>query len=166
MDSITIKGIITIDIIDVKTNKVKQHLEFKNILTTNGLKMHRNWAAGVPPLSDPDYNVDTRITNMAVGDGNSVPLIGQTALDNELLRKALYPVADTNCGIELSGTNEVIYTIFIDKTELNGYIIREIGLFSETFTDFMVSRFLCGNLSKNSTVQFLIKYRLSFNNAV
>lgn len=163
-EHISIKGSVEIDIIDVKTKKVIETKHFTNILVTYGLKMHRAWAAGIAPIDDAQFNVDTRVTHMALGDGNSTPMISQTTLDNELIRKELYPTPDAGAVIDFTADNEVRYTILISESELNGETIRELGLFSESQTpNFMISRFLCGNLEKTVDVQFRIKYKFSYN---
>jgi hypothetical protein len=163
-ENITIKGNVEIDIIDVKTKQIIETKHFTNILVTNGLKMHRNWVAGILPINDVQFNVDTRVTHLALGDGNSAPAISQNTLDNELLRKELYPTPDAGSEIDFVGDNNVRFIILLDESELNGEVIRELGLFSETQTpNFMISRFLCGNLSKTADVQFIIKYKFSYN---
>jgi len=163
-DMVGIKGVVTVEIIDAKTGEVIDTQEHHNILTTLGRQMFGGWLAGTPPLDDPDYNVDTRLTAMAVGDGSSTPAVSQTALDNELLRKELYPTPDPNCEIDIESAGVVAYKMLIDETELNGETLRELALFSETFTDFMVSRLLVGNLSKTSAVQFRFIYRFTVTN--
>lgn len=159
-ESIRVTGNVEITVIDAETGEIIEQRQYSNIITNLGKRMLGAWLAGTPPLDDPDYNVDTRVTAIAVGDGNSTPAVTQTALDNELDRKTLYPTADTGCNITVEGDGQILYTIFFDETELNGETLREMALYSETFTNFMISRFLCGNLSKTSAVQFRIKYRL------
>jgi len=162
MDSIKIKGQITISIVDAKTKEIKEIHYFENIITTLGLKMHRNWVAGVVPLSDSNFNVDTRITHIAVGSGNSTPAKTQLALDTELLRKAIYPTPDANCGITLESDDTAVFTMLISESEINGSTIKEIGLFSASHTAFMVSRFLCGSIAKSSAVQIVINYKVKY----
>ena len=166
-EKVNVNGTVEVQVIDAKTGQVIEVHHFKNILTTLGKRMYRNWAAGVAPLTNPDYNVDTRITHFAVGDDATAPAVSQTALYNELDRKQVYPAgsADAGCGIELDGDDAVIFKIFFDETELNGETLREMALFSETFTSFMITRFLCGNLTKSSAVQFLIKYKIKVESA-
>ena len=96
-DCITIKGKIEIETIDAKTGKILDVKTFTNLITNNGLKMHRNWAATISQIQDANYNVDTHITHIAVGNNNSTPAVSQTALGNELLRKELYPTPDAGC---------------------------------------------------------------------
>ncbi len=161
---IKVTGDVEIDIIDVKTKKVIETRQYTNILVTNGLKMHRNWAAGIAPIDDSQFNVDTRVTHMALGDGNSAPAISQIALDNELIRKELYPTPDAGAGIDFIADNILQYIILINESELNGEVIRELALFSESQTpNFMISRFLAGSLSKTADVQFIIKYKFTYN---
>jgi len=157
-----IKGIVEINIIDAKTKEIIEKHIYNNMLVDNGRKMFRNWASNIAPASDADYNVDTRITHIAVGDDNTAASQTQTALGNQLLKKQLYPTSDSGCGIVFIDNETVEFQMLIDTSELNGNTIREVALFSETFTNFMISRLLCGNLSKTSDVQFLIKYRFIF----
>lgn len=165
MTIIGIKSEITIEIRNSKTKEIISIKKFKNSIVNNGLKMFRNWAAGIAPLNDPDYNVDCRITDFAVGDDNTAVSLTQTSLGNELLRKELYPTPDPNCEINIIDNSTVEYVIFIGETELNGSIIKEMGLFSTNqTTPFMISRFLTGNLSKTSVIEFTIKYKYKFQN--
>lgn len=166
-DKINAKSNIKITIIDVKTNKIIDVKYFKNLLTTNGYKVLQAWAAGVAPVDDSNYNVDTRITKFAVGDSNTTPDVSQTGLGNELLRKTIYPAAsaDIGCGIEKLDNDKVVYTILIDSSELNGETVREMGLFSDTFSPtIMISRFLTGELEKSEEVRFIIEYTYQFTN--
>jgi len=162
-EHVKIKTDVQIDTINAKTGKVIDTKHYTNMIVDTGRKMHRNWAANIAPASDSDYNVDTRITHIAVGDSNTAVAKTQTALGNQLLIKEIYPTPDTGCGITLVNNETVQFEILIDDTELNGNTIREMGLFSHTFTNFMISRLLTGNLSKSSDVQFLIKYRVIYS---
>ena len=163
-EKLTIEGKIEILIIDAKTKEVLEKKEFSNLVVNGGLNMIRAWLGNVLPIDDANINIDTRITHIAVGDSNAIVAGTQTSLGNELLRKELYPTPDPGCGISLD-TNKVIYEMLLDESELNGEIIREVGLFSESHIPFMVTRFLCGNLSKTSAVQFLIKYKILINSS-
>jgi len=165
MNKIKIRGTITIEIIDVKTKKLLKSIEVYNQIVTNGFKMFRNWSAGITPLADDTYNVDSRITDFAVGDDDSATGVSQTALGNELLRKEVFPTPDAGCSINLIDDQTVEYVILIDETELNGETIEEMGLFSTNQANpFMVSRFLTGSLSKTAAIQFVIKYKYKFEN--
>jgi len=166
-DKINAKSNIKITTIDVKTDKIIDIQYFKNLLTTDGYKTLQAWASGTAPVDDPNYNVDTRITEFAVGDSNTAPDISQTGLGNELLRKTVYPAvsADIGCGISKEDNDKVVYTILIDSTELNGETIREMGLFGSIFSPtIMLSRFLTGELEKSSEVRFIIEYTYQFTN--
>lgn len=163
-DMITIKSDIEIEIINAKTGEIEDIKHFHNILTNLGIKWIRNQLANISSLVDPNFNVDTRLTHVAVGDGNSTPMVTQLVLDNELLRKELHPTPDVNCEIVLEDDDKVIYIIFINETELTGDTIREIGLFSESYTPFMISRALTGNLYKGTGKNFKIKYKYIIQN--
>jgi hypothetical protein len=163
-EKLSVKSDIEIKIIDAKTKEVIDIKHYKNIMTNNGIKWVRNQIANVSSLDDPDYNVDTRLTHIAVGDSSSIPAASQNNLGNELLRKELHPTPDVGCSISLQDIDQVTYTMFIDNTELNGEILREIGLFSESYTPFMISRALIGNLTKSSEVEFEINYKCIVSN--
>jgi len=163
-EKLSVKSDIEIIIRNSKTKEIIDIKHVKNILTNNGLKWIRNMMANITPLEDSNFNVDTRLTHIAVGDNNTSPSLTQTSLGNELLRKELYPTPDANCSITIEGNDTVIYTIFIDETELVGEILREIGLFSQTFGNFMLSRASLGNLSKTDDIDFTIKYKYIIGN--
>jgi hypothetical protein len=163
-ENISFKSDIEIQIIDTKTKEVIKVIHAKNIMTNNGIKWIRNQIANISSLEDPDYNVDTRLTHIAVGDSNTPVASTQDNLGNELLRKELHPTPDIKCEITINGINEVVYTMFISDTELNGEILREIGLFSESYTNFMISRALIGNLTKTDVVEFKINYKYTVSN--
>ncbi len=54
--------------------------EFHNIITNDGLNLIRDGLSGVI--------TDSQIKFVAIGDDNTVPLVGDTALGNETFRKA------------------------------------------------------------------------------
>jgi hypothetical protein len=157
-EKISVTGVLTVTIIE--EGKVVRTETHTNLLTSLGKRLLASWTVGILPIDDPVYNIDTRITEFALGDGNSTPAESQVSLDNELTRKALYPVADPNCGAEVEADGVALFTILIDESELNGETIREIGLF--TSEGFMMSRLLTGNLVKSASVQFKFEYRYKF----
>jgi len=63
---------------------------------------------------------------MAIGDDNTTPIVGDTALGNELLRKALDTTSIKNLG---AGTYR--FQMRIALTELNGSTLEEIGIFDQ-----------------------------------
>ena len=87
------------------------------------------------------------ITHLATGDGTATAARTDTALGNELFRKAISTVT--------GGT-----TNFTAKTSLtpdeSNFTIREVGLFSNTA---LISR-VNVNIAKNENVQLLITYTL------
>ena len=66
-------GYYTVDLVESKTGKVKQHLEFPNLITNAGLD-----------LIGSGVNLNGVYSLLAVGTGNSTPAVTDTALDNEL----------------------------------------------------------------------------------
>lgn len=164
-ESIKITGTAVVEIINAKTGKIIKTVKCKNLIVNGGLKVHRNWAAGIAAGTDADYNVDTRIDQIAVGDDDTPPAKTQTTLGNLLLQKEVWGTPDSGCGINLIDNETVEYFMLIGTGELNGETIREVALISETAqaTTIMISRFLTGNLVKSSNVQFIIKYRFKYS---
>lgn len=159
-EKITLKSDIEIIITDAKTKEIKEIKHFHNLITDNGFKWLRNQLANVLYSEDQDFNIETRLTHIAIGNSNTPVSSTQTQLGNEIIRKELHPNPDVKCETILEDNNKVIYSIFLSDAEGNGEIIREIGLFAESDTNFMVSRALIGNLSKTSSVEFTIKYKI------
>ena len=164
-ESMSLKSDIEIIITDAKTKEVLDVKHYHNILTNNGKKWIRNQLANIPYDEDGVFNVETRLTHIALGDESTPVSVNQTALGNELIRKEVYPNPDTKCEIVIENDDKVIYVIFLAEGEGNGKTFREIGLFAESNTNFMVSRALIGNLTKNSSVEFTIKYQYTITSA-
>jgi len=70
---IKIQGIYYIDLIDSESGEIKQHLEFENLITDDGLD-----------LIGTGTSLDSALTTLAVGSGGSTPSTSDTALDNEV----------------------------------------------------------------------------------
>ena len=112
----------------------------KNVVVQNFFTAVYNSLADVAPMDFP-------ITHLATGDSITAAMRTDTALGNELFRKAISTVT--------GGT-----TNFTAKTSLtpdeSNFTIREIGLFSDTT---LISR-VNVNIAKNENVQLLITYTL------
>ena len=63
---------------------------------------------------------------IAIGDDNTTPVVGDTALGNELLRKPLDVSAIKNLG---AGTYR--FQMRVALTELNSSTLKEIGIFDQ-----------------------------------
>jgi len=157
-ECLSLKSIIKVTITDVKTKKVLDVKYFHNIITNNGLKWIRNQLANVLYSTDPVFNIETRLSYIALGSSNTPVGASQTSLGNELIRKELYPNPDVNCETILVDNDKVTYTIYLSEPELAGETIREIGLFAKSDSTFMVSRALTGNLEKSGDIEFTIEY--------
>ena len=111
-----------------------------NVVVQNFFTAVYNCLADVTPM-------DLSITHLATGDGTATAARTDTALGNELFRKAISTVT--------GGT-----TNFTAKTSLmpdeSNFTIREIGLFSDTT---LISR-VNVNIAKNENVQLLVTYTL------
>ena len=99
-----------------------------------------NSLANVAPMDLP-------VTHIATGDGTATAARTDTALGNELFRKAISTVTG-------GATNFTVKTSL--TPDESNFTIREIGLFSNTI---LISR-VNVNIAKNENVQFLITYTL------
>ena len=99
-----------------------------------------NSLANVAPMNLP-------VTHLATGDGTATAARTDTALGNELFRKAISTVA--------GGTANFTAKTSLTPDESN-FTIREIGLFSDTA---LISR-VNVNIAKNENVQLLVTYTL------
>ena len=68
-----IEGHYTVDLIDAKTNEIKQHLEFSNLITNAALDLIGNGT-----------KLNTIYTTIAIGTGDTTPTVTDTALDNQV----------------------------------------------------------------------------------
>lgn len=71
-----LEGYFEVDLIDAKSGVIKQHLEFRNLITDVGLNA----------LGSNTASLNSSLTYLAVGTGNSTPDVTQTALDSEVGR--------------------------------------------------------------------------------
>ena len=81
--------------------------------TTVGLNLERDGKSGA---NNP------KVLYIALGTGNSTPSVANTALDNEVFRKAISTFAN-------GSTGDITAQIYIEPTEAVGYTIAEVGIF-------------------------------------
>jgi hypothetical protein len=150
------EGWVTVDLIHARTGLVKQHLEFRNLITNAGmdgigagaLNMNSGWWAGV-------------------GTGTTVPAVTDTALQAEIL-----PRTSSNNNIaDVTGSTDVEprysyrrITRWFTETQANGNL-TEFGIFLSNTASTMWCRqlFLDGNgqpttVVKTSADQLQITY--------
>jgi len=70
---IGIGGYFYVDLIDAKTGHIRQHLEFSNLITDDGLD-----------LIGTGISLDSIYNELAVGTGTTAPAVTDTALENEV----------------------------------------------------------------------------------
>ncbi len=132
LPTIGLEGYYYIDLIDKDTGKVKQHLEFKNIITDFAL--------------DTIMSSFTTLTNgvfrfCGVGTGSSTPNASQTSLDNQVGGRITTGTADsfgTNTAPEYHWLR--INRRFIES-EVNG-LLTEVAFFTSATGNNMTSRAL------------------------
>ena len=87
-------------------------------------------------------------THMAVGDDATTPTVGDTALGNELTRKAVQEVTQ--------GTSDVIVSLFLNSTESNGNSLKEVGMFDAAAAGNLLERNTFTTISKTSSLEVWI----------
>jgi hypothetical protein len=96
-----------------------------------------------------------QITHMATGDGTSSALKADTALENEIFRKAISSKSFTS--------TKAIFKLSLAASE-SAFNIKEIGVFAEA-TDTPESGILISrcnvNIDKNASTQLLITYTIT-----
>ena len=90
----------------------------------------------------------TNATHMAVGDDNTTPTVGDTALGNELTRKT---IQETTKGI-----SDVIISLFLNSTESNGNSLKEVGMFDDPSSGNLLERSVFTTISKTSSIEVWI----------
>lgn len=87
-------------------------------------------------------------THMAVGDDNTTPTVADTALGNELTRKALQEYTE--------GTSDVIVSLWLGSTESNGNALKEVGLFDAAADGNLLERNIFAVINKTSSIEVWI----------
>lgn len=95
------------------------------------------------------------ISHIGVGTGTSTPIVTQTQLDAETIREEIFTSATT--------VNTFTSALYLDVTENNGEVVREIGVFNSSSGATMVSRNLTTVSTKTSSKEFYydVKYTIT-----
>lgn len=97
-------------------------------------------------LSTVVDHLKTKYGYGAVGTGTTEPSAGDTALENEVLRKALR-------GVQVIGGNKVLFTLYIDELEANGYDLSEMAIFDADSDGTMLCRNTFLAFTKTSDIE-------------
>lgn len=93
-------------------------------------------------------SVISNSTHLAVGDDNTTPTAGDTALGNELTRKARQEYTE--------GTSDVIISLWLNSTESNGNALKEVGMFDAASGGNLLERNIFTVINKVSTIEVWI----------
>jgi len=116
------------------------------LIVNAGLNLDRNWLYG-DSVNPPSH--------IAIGTGTNQVLATQTALENEVLRKAI-------SGKSKPATGQVLFEVEIGTNEANGYALTEVGLFNDATAGDMISRVVHPAINKTS--DFSLKYQIIIKN--
>ena len=87
-------------------------------------------------------------THVAVGDDNTTPTAGDTALANELTRKARQETTE--------GTSDVIISLWLSSADSNGNALKEVGLFDASSNGNLLVRDIVTVINKTSSIEVWI----------
>jgi hypothetical protein len=114
-DSFNISTNVTIDIIDVKTNKVIKTIKKHNLVTTLGKNLVRDLlgkAAGV-----------TGLNYIALGTDDTATTVSDTVLGTEVYRAVFTDI--------LFDTSKITFKYYLSSTTANSNTLVEAGLFGD-----------------------------------
>ena len=112
------------------------------MITNSGLNLTRDLLNG-DTVNTPSH--------IAIGTGTTSPKATDTALETEVLRKAISAKSKP-------ATGQVLFEITVGTTEANGYNLTEVGLFNSSSGGTMVSRVVHPAINKTS--DFSLKYQI------
>ena len=94
--------------------------------------------------------IQTNLTHIAVGTDNTPPTTSDTALGNEVLRKAAQEISVDSIN------NTVTASMWIASTEANGTTLQEVGTFDSDTDGNMLSRNTFNAIPKDDTMEVWI----------
>jgi hypothetical protein len=122
------------------------------------VSIHRNITVdglheSIVDLLNPSSSNTPAVSELALGDGDSPPVSGNTSLNNEVERIAVTETSDR-------GTSLAVST-FIDTGQANGETIREVGLVDSGGT--LLNHALVTPIDKDDETTATIDVTLSFS---
>lgn len=87
-------------------------------------------------------------THLAVGDDDTTPTAGDTALGNELTRKARQEYTE--------GTSDIVMSLWIGSTEANSESLEEVGLFDAVAAGNLLVRDTFTAIAKTASIEVWI----------
>lgn len=139
-DNIHIKGSLKLILRD-RNGRIKERRNLNNLIVTTG----KNWIAS--RLKDET----TQMSYMGIGEGDTAPVIGDTNLENPLIRVLLTPLG----GVVLNNT--ITYTATFGNGIGTG-AITEAGIFTASTAGTMLCRTVFLPMNKASTDSLSIQW--------
>lgn len=139
-DNIHIKGSLKLILRD-HNGRIKERRNLNNLIVTTG----KNWIAS--RLKDET----TQMSYMGIGEGDTAPVIGDTNLENPLIRVLLTPLG----GVVLNNT--ITYTATFGNGIGTG-AITEAGIFTASTAGTMLCRTVFLPMNKASTDSLSIQW--------
>ena len=127
--------------------RIEKVVDQKNLVTTVGLNLLRDLISG---------NGSAFITHAALGSGTTAPSLTDTALENEVIRKAV--------AVDISiGSGKVRFEWEIGKPEANSPgTISEAGLLTALSGGILVTHITFAPFNKTDKIELSCKWTLAF----
>lgn len=117
-ERVSMRGLYRFELVDARTGKIVQSVEVKNQLT----KINRDMRVAALLGEAAEYDLaDLEIKYFAFGTGTTTATADDTTLENEIARKIVTKVSQTDAGTVQSIAS-------LSPSECN-FTIREIGVF-------------------------------------
>jgi len=156
LPSVRLGGCYTVDLIEAKTGKIKQHLEFPNLITDAGLD-----------FIGTGTNLDTIYTTFAVGTGTTAPAVTDVALESLVLSTTYdggFEDADTTQSSPREYSSRKRTRIFLED-EANGDLTELGWLVGGTACNRSLFKDLAGNSTtvyktSNDILKVVYEYKI------
>jgi len=132
--NVPMRGDLRVAVRRADTGEVTWRYEIRNTITYVALGNMVNLIAQKTTVTPADYAVNY----LRVGDNNTAPVRSNTNLGNVIIYPALLPytldLLDANKTLTTTNPFEMKITATIPATDLNGFTLREAGLFTRGTT--------------------------------
>jgi hypothetical protein len=154
---IPIRGDLTVSVRDVKSGRRLRRMEIRNTVTYLGMASLVQLLA--QRSADP-LPTTFKINELWVGEGNTPPTRGDTALADPLGFAFKVPVTDANKILSLTGPFELRIAATLGASSANGKFLREAALYTAVPSIF--ARQIHPQIEKTSAIAVDYDWRLSF----
>jgi len=156
---LSVRGDITIRVIEAATGEVLRRMEIRNLITANGLAVVGALLQGYPTLADTRH-----IGEIRVGTGVTAPTTGDTGIQADpggtpVSVPVVVTVASAGSSTEVKCVGQ------LTTAQANGFSISEAGLFTVNSTGgapLLFARQVFSGIPKTSSLAIAFDWRITF----